>query len=259
MQYVVKTFQKRIDYVKNYRVCFLEIEDNIDLESIRNIKSKHIARVLWLSKPCTHRGTTTKSIFFNYLSLATDVCERYGRISAVGGETGEKALQSYGRHLPQTRERVLELSERGFLFFAGNNPHMVNAEKWSLCELIRVAQVNSKTHGYSIKTLWAVRPNSPIFTKEKRTEKERFYQGSTELDLLDLDTALSMYNNPSEQTKRRAIALAENGYQFIVNKNQRMDGAKKWQRYDPIRVAVKNWGLCLWAIPPQTYIDLESL
>lgn len=77
-----------------------------------------------------------------------------------GAVDWEVALSFYGRHLKQTRERCEALAARGYLFVAGNHPKLAKSKRWSTYDVVRVAICNSRDHGFSLKTIWAVRPKS---------------------------------------------------------------------------------------------------
>ena len=68
----------------------------------------------------------------------------------------DEALESYNA-APITEKRVNYLAKYGFRFVPGNNPNLGYTAKWREYYPIRVAQTNSRVHGYSIQTLWAVR------------------------------------------------------------------------------------------------------
>ena len=57
---------------------------------------------------------------------------------------------------PETFRKCDELSERGYFFISGNNPRLGDTKKWAAYYPVRVAQTNSRIHGKSIQTLWAV-------------------------------------------------------------------------------------------------------
>jgi UDP-N-acetylmuramyl pentapeptide synthase len=56
-----------------------------------------------------------------------------------------------------TAETIETLSAEGYQILVGNNPRMDKAKKWANVDLIRVSQVNSRTHGKSVRTIWAVK------------------------------------------------------------------------------------------------------
>lgn len=169
MQYITKVFQTKIKNNKAFSACVLEVKDNIDPDTIKNVYDKNVTKVLWESETTTHKGISVRSKYWKHYAQASCICKDYNYIVANGGQTGEDALLHYGRHMPQTRERVRELSGRGFLFVQGNNPTLDKTTKWGAFEVIRVAQVNHKVHGYSTKTLWAIKPLiSPLYMKKTR-------------------------------------------------------------------------------------------
>ena len=61
---------------------------------------------------------------------------------------------------PTTFLKCDELEPLGYRFIPGNAPFMNRSKKWGGYTLIRVAQVNSKLHGRSTQTLWAVKEAS---------------------------------------------------------------------------------------------------
>ena len=68
----------------------------------------------------------------------------------------DEALDSYNA-APITKKRVNYLAKYGFRFVPGNNPGLGKTAKWREYYPIRVAQTNSRIHGFSTQTLWAVR------------------------------------------------------------------------------------------------------
>lgn len=60
---------------------------------------------------------------------------------------------------PITWRRCEILARQGFRFIPGNNPRLGNTNKWRYNSPIRIAQTNSRYHGMSVQTLWAVREN----------------------------------------------------------------------------------------------------
>ena len=56
-----------------------------------------------------------------------------------------------------TIAKMQKLSDAGYSFIAGNNYKLNKTKKWSGFDCIRVAQTNSRTHGKSIATMWAVK------------------------------------------------------------------------------------------------------
>ena len=57
----------------------------------------------------------------------------------------------------KTKSRIDMYSSMGYEIIIGNNPRLPEAKKWSDYECVRLCQTNSKHHGYSVHTVWAVR------------------------------------------------------------------------------------------------------
>ena len=56
-----------------------------------------------------------------------------------------------------TIRKMESYRKKGFEIIEGNNPMMHLRTKWSGFELVNLCQTNSKTHGYSLYTVWAIR------------------------------------------------------------------------------------------------------
>ncbi len=66
----------------------------------------------------------------------------------------------FGQHSGNTNlvqndiaDKIEELSANGYTIVVGNNPGMAGAAKWADRDLIRVSQVNSRTHGKCVRTI----------------------------------------------------------------------------------------------------------
>jgi len=105
-----------------------------------------------------HKGESKMESKRKLAAMTRQEKDQYSLIMLWGALHGPEALEVYGRHLPQTKERVGHLDGLGYMFVVGNNPMLDQTKRWSQFELIRVARTNSKKHGYSTKTIWAVRP-----------------------------------------------------------------------------------------------------
>ncbi len=57
----------------------------------------------------------------------------------------------------KTLNKIDFYKKLGFTIIEGNNPMMRNSKKWNNFELIRICQTNSKYHGFSLYTVWAVK------------------------------------------------------------------------------------------------------
>ena len=51
--------------------------------------------------------------------------------------------------------KMEQLAHKGYRFIVGNNPHA--ARPYGFSDAVKVSQVNSRYHGNSIRTIWAVR------------------------------------------------------------------------------------------------------
>ncbi len=57
----------------------------------------------------------------------------------------------------KTIQKMDECVEQGFKIIVGNNPYMDSFKKWANHDLILLARTNSRTHGYCIRTVWAIK------------------------------------------------------------------------------------------------------
>ncbi len=57
----------------------------------------------------------------------------------------------------KTKSLIEEYASKGFEIIIGNNPRLLDAKKWRNYECVRLCLTNSKFHGYSVRTVWAVR------------------------------------------------------------------------------------------------------
>ena len=57
----------------------------------------------------------------------------------------------------ETAQTIERLSDKGYTIKVGNNPNMDKTKKWQNSDLIRVSQVNSRSHGKCVRTIWAVK------------------------------------------------------------------------------------------------------
>ena len=57
----------------------------------------------------------------------------------------------------KTKSRIDMYSSMGYEIIIGNNPRLPDAKKWADYECVRLCLTNSKYHGYSVHTVWAVR------------------------------------------------------------------------------------------------------
>ena len=58
----------------------------------------------------------------------------------------------------KTIAKIADHEARGYTIIYGNAPYLNRSAKWSGHECVRLAQTNSRSHGRSISTVWAVRP-----------------------------------------------------------------------------------------------------
>ena len=57
----------------------------------------------------------------------------------------------------KTKSRIDMYRSMGYEIIIGNNPRLPDAKCWQDYECVRLCQTNSKHHGWSIRTVWAVR------------------------------------------------------------------------------------------------------
>ncbi|GIV82183.1 MAG: hypothetical protein KatS3mg051_1537 [Anaerolineae bacterium] len=67
-------------------------------------------------------------------------------------------ILGYGRYARKTVRLAEELAATGYTIIVGNDPFLAARPKWAEYDCIRIAQTNSRLHGYSIRTVWAVKP-----------------------------------------------------------------------------------------------------
>ena len=56
-----------------------------------------------------------------------------------------------------TIKKIEKYQNEGFKIIHGNNPKMDKTLKWSDYNLIKICQTNSKFHGWSLYTVWALK------------------------------------------------------------------------------------------------------
>ncbi len=61
------------------------------------------------------------------------------------------------KHQQKTIDLMDKLEELGFKIIEGNNPFLSKHKKYADFECIRIAQTNSRKHGKSINTVWAIK------------------------------------------------------------------------------------------------------
>ena len=59
-----------------------------------------------------------------------------------------------------TARKIEEYSREGWRIIVGNNPHLDKARKYRGYHTVRLSRTNSKTHGFCIRTIWAVKPRA---------------------------------------------------------------------------------------------------
>lgn len=70
----------------------------------------------------------------------------------------DDAIEAYYlRPAPTTIKKMEKLEKEGYRFVPGNNRNLNKTKKWSQFDCIRVALTNSRNHGKSIATMWAVK------------------------------------------------------------------------------------------------------
>ena len=62
----------------------------------------------------------------------------------------------------QTKPRIKEHKDQGYTIIIGNDRNLPNRQKWQGHECVRLCLTNSKTHGWPVRTVWAVKPNNNI-------------------------------------------------------------------------------------------------
>ena len=60
----------------------------------------------------------------------------------------------------QTTERMRLLKAKGYTIIIGNDRNLPNRPKWQGHDCVRLCLTNSKTHGWPVRTVWAVKPNN---------------------------------------------------------------------------------------------------
>jgi hypothetical protein len=69
-----------------------------------------------------------------------------------------EALKKYPLNASSKTIKKMDFYEKlGFGFIAGNNYRLSRAKKWEKYNCVRIAQTNSRHHGKSIATMWAVK------------------------------------------------------------------------------------------------------
>ena len=66
------------------------------------------------------------------------------------------------RHQKSTIARIEKYASQGYQIIEGNNWRLNRAKKYAKHHCIRLAQTNSRLHGKSINTVWAVRPTETV-------------------------------------------------------------------------------------------------
>jgi hypothetical protein len=57
----------------------------------------------------------------------------------------------------KTIEKIKKYKDLGYEIIIGNNPKLPQSKKYNNCECIRLCLTNSRYHGWSIRTVWAVK------------------------------------------------------------------------------------------------------
>lgn len=60
-------------------------------------------------------------------------------------------------HQQKTRDTMRELTAQGYTIIEGNNPYLPRRKKYAGYDIVRIAQTNSRYHGKSINTVFAIR------------------------------------------------------------------------------------------------------
>lgn len=99
----------------------------------------------------------------------------------------------------ETCNKMVDLADQGFHFVVGNHPTPKDGLPYGATEAVKVSQVNSKSHGKCIRTIWAVK-GTPV----RITLTNNFH--NTSINLYPHQTPLGMVLSPS-QVKRAKKAL----------------------------------------------------
>lgn len=60
----------------------------------------------------------------------------------------------------QTIAKIAAHKAAGYEIIEGNAPFLNKSAKWARHECVRLAQTNSRRHGRSVSTVWAVKPRT---------------------------------------------------------------------------------------------------
>jgi hypothetical protein len=66
------------------------------------------------------------------------------------------------RFTKKTIEKMEKFKQQGFKIIVGNNPFMNKTQKWENHYLILLAHTNSRTHGFCVRTVWAVKQKEEV-------------------------------------------------------------------------------------------------
>ena len=69
-------------------------------------------------------------------------------VSSTDGHLYDTRKPEWHKHAPLRKD---------YSIICGNAPYLNKTKKWANYECVRIAQTNSRRHGYSISTVWAVR------------------------------------------------------------------------------------------------------
>jgi hypothetical protein len=57
----------------------------------------------------------------------------------------------------KTKARIKAYEDLGYEIIIGNNPLLASRKKWQGHHCVRICKTNSKAHGWSLYTVWAVK------------------------------------------------------------------------------------------------------
>ena len=61
------------------------------------------------------------------------------------------------RHTMATYKKIQQYIDDGYEIIEGNNPMLFTRKKYQGYHVVRLAQTNSRIHGKSINTIWAIK------------------------------------------------------------------------------------------------------
>lgn len=77
---------------------------------------------------------------------------------------GSVTSEGWKRFRKSTQVKMARAEADGFEIRVGNDPHLGHRRKWADHECLKIAQTNGRRHGYSVRTVWAVRSRQLALT-----------------------------------------------------------------------------------------------